>query len=140
MHYKAWRWLVLSAVVGVLMQTGILFSDAAAYRIAIPLLPPGRSDIYQRTLGFRALADEAGRFATLASAKTIVGEDRRTVAALLYYLRNGPQQILAWPSDLPTFDLTRPLTKSAEQPIILITECPFSQRLSLHYTKNRKAR
>ena len=137
-YYKAWRWLVLSAVVGVLMQIAILFSDAVAYRIAIPLLPPGRSDIYRRTLGFRALADQAGRYATLASAKTIVGEGRWTVAALLYYLRSGPQQILAWPSDPPTFDLTLPLTESAQQPIILITECPFSRRLSLHYARIEK--
>jgi 4-amino-4-deoxy-L-arabinose transferase-like glycosyltransferase len=138
-HRKAWRWLAFSIALGVLAQSVLLFGDAAAYRIAIPLLPPGKSDIYNRSLGFRALADQAGRFATLVGAKTIVGEDRRALAALLYYLRNAPQQILAWPSPgVPTFDMTRPLTESAQQPIIFVTECPFLKRLSIHYAAVEK--
>jgi 4-amino-4-deoxy-L-arabinose transferase-like glycosyltransferase len=136
---KAWSWLAFSIALGVFVQGLMLFGDAAAYRIAIPFLPPGKSDIYQRTLGFRTLADQAGRFATLVGAKTIVGEDRRTVAALLYYLRNAPQPILAWPSpDVPMFDMTRPLTESAQQPIILVTECPFLKRLSVYYATFEK--
>src|ERR1700688_2630007 len=104
-NHKAWRWLSFSLALGVLVQGALLFGDAAAYRIAIPLLPPGKSDIYNRTLGLRALADEVGRFAAQVGANTIVGEDRRAVAALLYYQRNAPQQILAWPSSTsPSFD------------------------------------
>jgi len=123
---KAWFWLVFSITLGVLAQVGLLFGDAMAYRVAIPFLPPGKSDVYQRTLGFRAFANQVGHFVTLVGAKTIAGEDRRTVAALLYYLRDQPTQILAWPSsDVPTFDMTRPLTKSAQELIIFVTECPF---------------
>jgi 4-amino-4-deoxy-L-arabinose transferase-like glycosyltransferase len=138
-HRKAWRWLAFSVTLGVLAQAVLLFGDAAAYRIAIPFLPPGKADIYQRTLGFRVLANQAGHFATLVGAKTIAGEDRRAVAALLYYLRDQPTQILAWPSpDVPMFDMTRPLTKSAQQPIIFVTECPFPKRLAVQYATVEK--
>jgi len=131
---KAWNWLALSVVLGVLAQGAVLFGDAAAYRVSIPFLPPSKSDIYNRTLGFRFFADRVDRIATRVGANTIAGEDRRAVAALLYYLRDAPQQILAWPSpDVPMFDMTRPLTESAREPIILVTECPFAKRLLDHY-------
>jgi hypothetical protein len=53
------------------------------------------------------------------------------VAALLYYMRDQPLQILAWPSpDVPTFDMTRPLTKEARQPIVFLTECESARRLA----------
>ena len=111
---RAWRWLTFSIVLGLFVQTALLVGDAAAYRIAIPFLPSGKSDVYHRTLGFRALANEANQFVGATGAPTIAGEDRKTVAALLYYMREQPLQILAWPSpDVPTFDMTRPLTNEA---------------------------
>jgi 4-amino-4-deoxy-L-arabinose transferase-like glycosyltransferase len=138
-RHKAWRLLGLSLALGVFAQGVMLIGDAAAYRVAIPFLPPPKSNIYNRTLGFRVLADRAGEYATAAGAKTIVGEERRTVAALLYYLRGAPQQILAWPSpDVPLFDMTRPLTESAQQPVMLVTECPFAKRLLAHYATVQK--
>jgi len=134
---NAWRWLAFSIGLGVFAQAALLFGDAAAYQITIPFLPPGKSDVYQRTLGLRDLATQTGRFA--AGAKAIAGEDRLTVAALLYYLRNQPTQILAWPApDIPTFDADRPLTESAPQPIIFVTECPVSKRLAIYYTTVEK--
>jgi 4-amino-4-deoxy-L-arabinose transferase-like glycosyltransferase len=130
---NAWPWLAFSVALGVLAQIALLFADTAAYRIALPFLPPGKSDVYQRTLGLRDLAAQTARLA--ASAKVIAGEERRTVSALLYYLRDGPAQILAWPApDIPTFDADRPLTKSAPQPIFFVSECSLSKRLADFYT------
>jgi hypothetical protein len=61
------------------------------------------------------------------------------VAALLYYMRDQPLQILAWPSpDVPTFDMTRPLTKEARQPIVFLTECESARRLAVHYANVEK--
>jgi len=132
---KAWGWLAFSLAIGVVEQGAALYADTVATQVAIPFLPPEKSNIYSRTLGNRALADEVGRFAERVGANTIVGEDRRTVAALLYYRRNAPEQILAWPSaGIPKFDMTRPLTESARQPILLVTGCPFPKRLAAHYT------
>jgi len=131
---RAWRWLTFSIVLGLFVQTALLVGDAAAYRIAIPFLPPGKSDVYHRTLGFRALAKEANQFVGATGAPTIAGEDRKTVAALLYYMREQPLQILAWPSpDVPTFDMTRPLTNEARQPIVFLTECASARRLANYY-------
>ena len=133
-HHRAWRWLAFSVTLGLLTQAIVLFGDAAAYRVAIPFLPPGKSDIYQRTLGFRELASETAHFASIVGAKTIAAEERRTVAALIYYLREQRIPILAWPSrEVPMFDMTRPLTESTQQPIIFVTECPFPKRLAAYY-------
>jgi 4-amino-4-deoxy-L-arabinose transferase-like glycosyltransferase len=134
-HHKAWRWLTFCLVLGAVAQVTAIFADAMANRISIPFVPAGQSDLYRRTLGSRALADQVGIFADRSGANTIVGEDRRTVAALLYYRRNAQQQVLAWPSStVPQFDMTRPLTEAAQEPILLITECPFQKRLSAQYT------
>ena len=131
---RAWRWLTFSIVLGLAVQAALLVGDAAAYRIALPFLPPGKADVYHRTLGFRDLAHQAGQFVTTAGANTIVGEDRNTVAALLYYLRDRPVQIVSWPSpDVRTFDMTRPLTKDAQPPLIFVTECPSAHRLAAYY-------
>ena len=67
----------------------MLIGDAMAYRLALPFLPPYKSEIYHRTLGFRELATKVGPFVTAVGANTVAGEgdDRRTVAALL---------LLAW--------------------------------------------
>lgn len=131
---KAWRLIGLSIALGMVAQGAMLIGDAIPYRVAVPFLPLGKSDIYNRTLGFRALAEQAGNHADRIRAKTIVGEERRTVAALLYYLRGAPQQIVAWPSpDVPLFDMTRPLTETAQQPVMLVTECPLPKRLLAHY-------
>ena len=138
-RHKAWRLIGFSIALGVVAQVVLLFGDVAAYRVALPLLPPGKSDIYNRTLGFKAFADQVGRFARQIEAKTIAGEERRTVAALLYYLRDAPQQIVAWPSpDVPLFDMTRPLTDTAQRPVMLVTECPFPKRLLAHYETAEK--
>jgi hypothetical protein len=133
-RHKAWPWLTFSLLLGVLGQMTAIFADTAANRITIPLMPAGQSDIYRRTLGARALANEVGKFADRSGASTIVGEDRRTVAALLYYRRDSRQPILAWPSAaIPQFDMTRPLTESTRQPILFVTGCPFARRLLTHY-------
>jgi hypothetical protein len=136
---RAWRWLTFSIVLGLVVQAALLVGDAAAYRIALPFLPSAKADVYHRTLGFRDLAHQTGHFVTTAGANTIVGEDRNTVAALLYYLRDRPVQIVSWPSpDVRTFDMTRPLTKDAQPPLIFVTECPSAHRLAAYYASVEK--
>jgi hypothetical protein len=135
---RAWRWLAFSTR-GLVVQAALLVGDAAAYRIALPFLPPGKADVYHRTLGFRDLARQAGQLVTTEGANTIVGEDRNTVAALLYYLRDRPVQIVSWPSpDVRTFDMTRPLTKDAQPPLMFVTECPSAHRPAAYYTNVEK--
>ena len=133
-HHKAWRCLALSVVLGIAAQAALLVGDAMASRITIPFLPSGRGDIYNRTLGSRALADQVSDFAARAGIGTIVGEERRTIAALLYYGRLSGLQILTWPSAGSTpFELTRPPSGSASQPILFVTECPSTKRLLAYF-------
>jgi 4-amino-4-deoxy-L-arabinose transferase-like glycosyltransferase len=136
---RAWGWLGFSLALGLFVQAILLYGDARASRFAIPFAQPGRSDVYQRSLGFRVLADEVARFASQVNAKTIAAEERRTIAALLYYLRDAPQPVVAWPSPAaPHLDMSRPLTEAAQQPVLLVTECPFPRRLAAHYAEVEK--
>ena len=63
-HHKARGLIGFSIALGVVAQAMMLVGDVAAYRVALPLLPPGKSDIYNRSLGFRSLADQAGALPT----------------------------------------------------------------------------
>jgi len=101
-----------------------LAGDAFATRISLSFLPEGQRDLYRRTLGWRSFAEESGKLARKAGAATIAGEERNQLGALYYYLRDAPVKILAWPSDAGVnFDLTRPLTEAAAEPILFVTIC-----------------
>jgi hypothetical protein len=54
---------------------------------------------------------------------------------MAYYWRDQPQHVLEWPLPETTeFDLTRGLDDGAPEPILLITGCPFPERLHSFYT------
>jgi hypothetical protein len=120
----AWRWLKLGIGIGVATQILLLIGDNLADRLTLPGLAKG--DIYQHTMGWRALGEEVSGLARRTGAPTIVAERRDDVASLIYYLRNEPRSVLAWPErSIPSdhFQLTRPLTAAAGEPILLITRC-----------------
>jgi 4-amino-4-deoxy-L-arabinose transferase-like glycosyltransferase len=130
----SWKWLSLSIGIGVWVQAVLLATDAMATRLHVPWLAKG--DIYNRTLGWRALGEHAGLLAQQAGARTIAGEMRDDVASLLYYWRDQPEQVLAWPRGaIPEhqFELTRALTEAAPQPILLVTRCPTTARLAAQF-------
>lgn len=132
-QHKAWLCLALSAALGVTAQTTLLVGDAMASRVTVPFLPPGRADVYNRTLGSRALADQVSNLAARAATRRVAGEERRTIAALLYYGRLSGLQVLTWPSaDSKPFDLGEPISGAAS-PILFVTECPSVKRLSPYY-------
>jgi 4-amino-4-deoxy-L-arabinose transferase-like glycosyltransferase len=121
---EAWGWLRASVVIGAVAQLVFLAGDAFATRVSVPFLPQGQRDLYQRTLGWRAFAEETGKLARKIGAATIAGDERNQLGALYYYLRDEPVKILAWPSDAGVnFDLTRPLTEAAAEPILFVTMC-----------------
>ena len=67
----------------------------------------------------------------------LLRDTRAEVASLLYYWRDQPEQILAWPTteDLPGFDLKRGLTAAAPQPVLFVTQCQNVERLQRFYAK-----
>lgn len=124
---EAWNWLAASIACGVFVQVALLAGDAVATRVHVPFLADG--DVYSRTLGWRSLGETAGRLARRLGARVIVAENRYDVAALLYYWRDQPEQILDWrwgsvPAD--NFELTRPFTDAAPQPVLYVSRCPLA--------------
>jgi 4-amino-4-deoxy-L-arabinose transferase-like glycosyltransferase len=135
-RYGYWRSLAVSLAIGVLAQAALLVGDAKATRIHIPYIRKG--DVYMRTLGWRAFGQDTGRLARQVGARTIAGEYRDAVATLLYYWRDQPEQIKAWqvgPVPDHHFELTRPLTDAAPQPILFVTYCSSPRRLDVYFSK-----
>src|SRR6202047_3632103 len=72
--------------------------------------------------------------ARLRGGATLAGDERTQLGALYYYLRGEPVKIVAWPSDdAVNFDLTRPLTENAAEPILLVTVCAAPTRHLARY-------
>lgn len=132
-RHAAWRWIAVSISIGVVAQVALLIGDANARRLSLPFLP--KPDVYERTMGWRALGDEVSTLARRTGAATIVSEGRNDVASLIYYLRDGGRPVLAWPTGpVPShhFELTRRLTAAAADPVLLISRCAV-QRLGTTY-------
>jgi 4-amino-4-deoxy-L-arabinose transferase-like glycosyltransferase len=100
----------------------------AAWQAGQFKLPFG-ADPFARTLGWKALADEAQE--TLNAARqqgrpfgTVITDDRSVTAELLYYMRHDPTPVLAWwqggrPND--HFELTRPFKAGSQEPVLFIS-------------------
>jgi 4-amino-4-deoxy-L-arabinose transferase-like glycosyltransferase len=131
-RWAAWKWLAAGLAVGVLAQAAFLAGDAHATRLHVPIA----GDAYRRTLGWRDLGERAGRLARQAGARTIVGDQRDTVASLLYYWRDQPEQVLAWPlfaRPEHQFELTRALSDAAPRPLLFVSYCGRVSRLSAQF-------
>jgi hypothetical protein len=130
---KAWKWLAASIACGVAVQIALLAGDAMATRVHLPV----GGDPYRNTLGWRSFADQTGQLARRIGARTIVGDIHFETASLLYYWRGQPEQILSWlngPVPEDNFDLTRPFTAAAPQPILYVTSCYNLPPLSDYFT------
>ena len=130
-RHEAWKWLRLSLGIGVAAQVLLLVTDTIATRLTIPGLRNG--DVYHRTLGWRSLGEQTGAIAQRVGARTIVGVDRDDEASLLYYWRDKPEPILAWPSGpVPShhFEITRALRNDTPLPILFVSRCGDGSRLT----------
>jgi hypothetical protein len=82
------------------------------------------------------LGERTGEIARRIGARTIVAESRDIEASLMYYLRDRPEQVLAWPHGaIPDhqFDITRALTDAAPLPILFISHCTLTGRLKAQF-------
>jgi 4-amino-4-deoxy-L-arabinose transferase-like glycosyltransferase len=132
----AWNWLAASLGIGLFAQALLLAGDAVATRLTIPWL--GNLDVYHRTLGWRALGEQAGELARRSGARTIVSDERDDEASLMYYWRDQPERVLAWPlTAVPDhqFELTRALTDAAPLPILFVSRCGNPDRLARQFSE-----
>jgi 4-amino-4-deoxy-L-arabinose transferase-like glycosyltransferase len=123
-----------SLALGLGAQILLIGTDAIATRINIAFLRPHNP--YYRTLGWAAYAHAVGQLARQLGIPTIASDTRPNVASLLYYWRDQPEQILAWPTDaLPNFEVTRSLTAAAAQPVLFASDCGGIERFEKFYAK-----
>jgi hypothetical protein len=122
-----------SLALGIAAQIALIGADAFATRIRLPFL--AKPNPYYRTLGWNAYGRTVGQLARKLKISVIASDTRAEVASLLYYWRDQPEQILAWPTteDLPGFDLTRALTTAAPQPVLFVSQCQDADRLKQFY-------
>jgi hypothetical protein len=125
LRLDAARWLRASLVLHLAIMGLLVAGTTFAGRFTVPLA----GDPFQRTLGWRGLADVAA--AALKKARdegrpfrAIMADDRSITATLLYYLRRDPTPVVAWrdagrPKD--HYELTRPLRDPAQAPVLLIS-------------------
>jgi hypothetical protein len=125
-------WMRLSVAIGVVMQVAFIGTDAIADRLAIPHV----ANPYRRTMGWRQYAQAIGDLARRSGAKSIVTDSRGDFAALQYYLRDRPEQVLWWrPASVPTFGLKDALTQSSPEPILYPSACGDLARVREVYAK-----
>jgi hypothetical protein len=128
-------WLVLVSIgIGLFCQVTLLFGDAFADRMTLPFL--SRPDVYAPTLGWRAFGAETAAAAERTGSKSIVAEERRDVASLVYYARHAGIPVYAWPpkgTPEDHFELTRPLTAAAPAPILAVSACGEAQRFTAQF-------
>jgi 4-amino-4-deoxy-L-arabinose transferase-like glycosyltransferase len=122
-----------SLALGIGAQITLIGADAFATSIRLPFL--AKPNPYYRTLGWNAYGRTVGQLARKLGISAIASDTRAEVASLLYYWRDQPEQILAWPTteDLPGFDLTRGLTAAAPQPVLFVSQCQDVDRLEQFY-------
>ena len=124
-----------SLALGLGAQIALIGADAFATSIRLPFL--AKPNPYYRTLGWHAYGRTVGQLARKLGISAIASDTRAEVASLLYYWRDRPEQILAWPTteDLPGFDVTRGLTAAVSQPVLFVSQCQDIDRLERFYAK-----
>jgi 4-amino-4-deoxy-L-arabinose transferase-like glycosyltransferase len=125
-------WMGLSVAIGVVVQVALISTDAIADRLAIPHV----ANPYRRTMGWRQYAAAVGDLAQKSGAKSIVTDSRADFAALQYYLRGRPEQVLWWrPISVPSFGLKDALTQSSPGPILYPSACASLAGVRETYSK-----
>ena len=127
-------WVIASIAIGVFVQLVLLVADANADRLTITGLK--KPDVYERTMGWRLLGEKVSALAESSGAKSVVGERRYDVPSLLYYLRDRPWPVVTWKSGIVPrdhFELKFPFTGETPEPVLLVTPCPFEQRLKQQF-------
>jgi 4-amino-4-deoxy-L-arabinose transferase-like glycosyltransferase len=133
----AWKWLAASLGIGLLAQGAFLAGDARATKLHLPWI----GDAYRRTLGWRSLGEQAGALARQVGAAAIAGDQRNDLASLIYYWRDQPESVFAWPTGrAPThqFELTRALPAAPPLPLLFVSSCGLGTRLSAHFASVEK--
>ena len=130
----ALHWIYATLALGMIVQAALWIGDARAYRVSVPWL--SKPDAYQRTLGWKSLGTQVSALAQAQGVRGIAAEQRDVVASLIYYARDT--ELPVWSSSQARapahqFDLDRPLTSSAPEPVLFVSSCRFPGRYAPRY-------
>jgi membrane-associated phospholipid phosphatase len=134
-RHRQWRWLRASIALGLALQIILPVADTLADRLSLPFLP--KPDIYHRTMGWKAMSTLVRQTAHTNGVRSIAAEQSDVVASLLYYLRADSWPILSWPTGaVPAnqFELDRPLTAAAAEPVLYISNRCLPESLAEYYS------
>jgi 4-amino-4-deoxy-L-arabinose transferase-like glycosyltransferase len=129
-----WGWLRATLAIHLVVMAALGLGMAAAGRVGFP---PWASDPFERTLGWRALADATRKVVEEEAAAgrplaTIITDDRSTSAELLYYLPSHAKLLKAWrsgPRPNDHFEMTRPFGAQSPLPALLVELRPESSNI-----------
>ena len=133
---RAWGWIYATLALGALVQGALWIGDARADRVSVALL--AKPDVYNRTLGWKSLGTQVSALAQAQGARGIVAEQRDVVASLIYYARGT--RLPVWssptaPAPAHQFDIDRPLTNGAPEPLLFVSPCEFPKRYAARYAQ-----
>jgi len=126
----SWGWLRGSLALHLALAVLLAAATVFAGRFAVPMV----TDPFSRTLGWAEVANATR--SVLAKARNegrpfgaVITDQRSVTAELLYYMRDEPTPVLAWREPGPPqdhYELSRPFTKNAEGPVLLVSLSPES--------------
>lgn len=136
---RGWRLvLAINIGLGIVAQLTLMVADAQADRLPFRSYG-GKIAPYDRTMGWRSMAEQTRRFMQETGVKSLVADNRYDVASLLYYLRDDQASVFIWPTGRPPknyFETRNVLTSADARPVLLVTECPRSHPpLSAFYVR-----
>ncbi len=119
------KWLKATLALHLAIAALLAIGTAAAGRFTLP----GIGDPFQRTLGWRAVAQETQRTLDMARSagkpfRAVFADDRSITAELLYYMRTDATPVMAWrdgPRPKDHYELTRPFNDPSQVPALLIS-------------------
>jgi len=120
------------------LHLGVALALALAFVFAPSLAQLGQpqTNPLVRLLGWRELATVTKELAAAQGANAILTDDREVTAEFLYYLRDAQLPILVWrygPKPRDHFEMTRPYTPSAPEPLLLVTPRMIPKQMTEHF-------
>lgn len=137
-RWSAVRWLGASLA----LHTAVFASLAVATGFAGRLELPRAGDPFQRTLGWKGIAEAAGEELEKARSagkpyRALMADDRSLTAELLYYLRNERTPIVAWREGsrpLDHYEMTRSYQDAPATPVLLVSIRADREKITRHFS------
>ena len=118
------RMKLLKIAIGANIALALLFYHYHAIAHALNIELTRKSDPHKRILGWDRLGEEVGKLLAANPGFTLLGDDRKTMASLIYYVRPHPFDAVMWNPDgsiLDHYELTTDMNKEIGGDFVYIT-------------------